>query len=133
MSIKGKVLNTKQCEVFVRGKFTQIINSKTDVRAKSTLEFVHIDLAGTIEPDSREGCKYALSFTDYYSSVGFVYFLKHKRYSVIDVESTERFWADMAPYKKITCIGSDNSTEFTGQAYHGLHCRKSIRHEMPAP
>lgn len=73
MSIKSKKASkSMQCEVCVQGKFTQSRNRKPDVRAKSALELVHTDLAGPIDPESREGYRYALSFTDDYSSAVFV-------------------------------------------------------------
>ena len=65
-----------------------------------------------IDPQSREGFKYALSFTDDYSSAVFVYFLKNKSDTV---QATERFLADTAPYGKVKRIRSDNGTEFTGK------------------
>ena len=66
MSIKGKAPKSMHCEVCVQGKFTQSRNRKPDVRAKSALELVHTDLAGPIDTKSREGYRYALSFTDDY-------------------------------------------------------------------
>lgn len=39
---------------------------------------VHTDLAGAADPESIDGYRFALSFTDDYSSGMFVYFLKHK-------------------------------------------------------
>lgn len=94
MSIKGKA-KSMQCEVCVQGKFTQNRNRKPDAKAKSALQLVHTDLAGPIDPESREGYRYALSFTDDHSSAVFVYFLKHKSDTVV---ATERFLADIAPY-----------------------------------
>lgn len=66
------------CEVCTQGKFTQSRNRKPYARAKSALELVHTDLAGPIDPEFKEGYRYALSFTDDYSSEVFVYCLKHK-------------------------------------------------------
>ena len=92
-------------------------NRKPDARAKAALELVHTDLAGPIDPESRDGYRFALSFTDDYSSAVFVYFLKHKSDTV---QATEKFLADTAPYGKIKCIRSDNGTEFTGKDYQAL-------------
>jgi len=94
------------------------------------LELDYTELAGPIDPESREGYRYALSFTDDYSSAVFVSCLKHKSDTV---EAIERFLADTAPYGKVKCIRSDNGTEFTGQGYQALLCRNRIRHETSAP
>lgn len=123
MSIKGKA----GC---VQGKFTQSRNRKSDVRAESALELLHADLACAIHPEPREGYRCALSFTDDYSSAGRVYFLKHKSDTV---DTTERILADVTPYGNVTCIRSDNGTEFTGQDYQALLHRNRIRHETSAP
>lgn len=92
---------------------------------------IHTDLAGPIDPASRDGHKYALSFTDDYSSAVFVYFLKNKSDTVT---ATEKFLADMAgSIWKVKCIRSDNGTEFTGREYQALLSRNRIRHETSAP
>lgn len=57
------------------------------------LELVHTDLAGPIEPESIDGHKYAMSFTDDYTSAVFVYFLKSKSDVV---QAMEKFVADTA-------------------------------------
>lgn len=53
----------------------QTRNREPDVRAKVALEFVHTDLAGPIDPVSINDYRYAVSFTDDYSSAVFLYFL----------------------------------------------------------
>ena len=124
--VRGKASKSMTCEVCTQGKFTQSRNRKPDVRAKSALELVHTDLAGPIDPESKEGYRYVVSFTDDYSGAVFVYCLKHKSDTV---EATGRFLADTAPYGKVKCIRSDNGTEFTGQGYQALLRRNRIRHE----
>lgn len=92
-----------------------------------------MDLAGPIDPVSKDGHKYALSFTDDYSSAVFVYFLKNKSDTV---QATEKLIADVAPYGKIKCMRSDNGTEYTCREalmHQALMCRKGIRHETSAP
>ena len=119
-----------KCEVCTQGKFVQTRNRGPDVRAEAPLDMVHTDLAGPIDPVSKDGHKYALSFTDDYSSAVFVYFLKHKSDTV---QATEKFIADVAPYGKIKCMRSDNGTEYTCKEYQALMCRMGIRHETSAP
>ncbi len=87
-------------------------------------------MAGPIHPESRDGHKYALSFTDDFSSTVFVYFLRNKSDTL---HATERFLADIAPYGKVKCFRSDNGTEFTGKGYQALLIKHGIRHETSAP
>lgn len=76
MTINDK--SVLQCNICLEGKFVQTRSRESDVRAKAALDLVHTDLAGPIDPTSKDGHKYAISFTDDYSSAVFVYFLKNK-------------------------------------------------------
>lgn len=127
MSRKEKETSSR-CEVCIQGKSVQTRNRGPDARAKAPL--IHNDLAGPIDPMSKDGHKYALSFTDDYSCAFFVYFLKHKSDTV---QATEKIIADMAPYGKIKCMRSDNGTEYTCREYQALMRRIGIRHETSAP
>ncbi len=89
-------------------------NRGPGARAKVALEMVHTDLSGPLDPMSRDGHRYALSYTDDYSSAVFVYFLQKKSDTVT---ATEKCLADIAPYGKVKCIRSDNGTEFTSREY----------------
>lgn len=84
-------------------------NRNPVARATKPLELVHIDLAGPIDPASREGFRYSIAFTDDYSGATFVYFLKNKSETVA---ATKKFLADTAPYGEVKCIGSDHGGEF---------------------
>lgn len=130
MKIKGIINKSPSCEVCTQGKFIHTRNRKPDVRAKRPLELVHTDLAGPINPESREGYKYVLLFTDDFSSAVFVYALKSKSDTL---QATERFLADMAPYGRIQRLRSDNGTEFTAKHFKNLLVKNGIRHETSAP
>ena len=73
--IGNKDFNCDECSL---GKMTQFRNRYPDERAKSTLQLVHCDLAGPIDPIAREGFRYAITFVDDYSGIIMVYFLKQK-------------------------------------------------------
>ncbi len=131
LSIRGKPNKTApHCEVCTQGKPIQTRNRDPDVRAKSALELVHTDIAGPIDPESRDGHRFALSFTDDFPSVVFVYFLKQKSGTV---QAREKFLADTAPYGKVKRIRSDNGAELVGKAYQTLLRKNGIKHETSAP
>lgn len=131
MKVKGKIDKSNlNCEVCTQGKFVQSRNREQDTRAKAALELVHTDLAGPIDPEAKDGFRYALAFTDDYSGAVFVYFLKAKSDTV---KATEKFLADIAPYGTIKCIRSDNGTEFTAKEFQSLLSKNCIRHETSAP
>lgn len=74
-------------------------NRNPDARATKPLELVHTDLAGPIDPASREDFRYSIAFTDDYSGAIFVYFLKNKSYTVAK------------------CIRLDNGGEFISKGF----------------
>lgn len=82
-------------------------NREPDTGAKAAL--VYTDLAGPIDPEAKDGFKYALAFTDDYSGAVFMYFLKAKSDTV---NGTEIFIVDTAPYGRKKCVRSDYGTEF---------------------
>ena len=129
MSISNKK-KVSDCEVCTLGKMTNVRNRDPDPRAKAPLELVHADLAGPVTPESDEGYKYALALTDDYSGATFTYLLKNKSDTL---NATERFLADSSPYGKVTCLRSDNGSEFTSHAYKSLLVKNKIKHETSAP
>jgi hypothetical protein len=111
--VKGmKITDHKEpeCEVCTPGKMCQTRSREPDQRAKAPLEFVHCDLVGPIEPTSKDGFKYALSFVDDFTGINMVYFLKQKSDTT---EATEKYIADIAPYGKIKRLRSDNDLRFS--------------------
>ncbi|KAL6461003.1 hypothetical protein MHYP_G00309690 [Metynnis hypsauchen] len=130
MKIKGKTNRPNQCEICLEGKFTQSRNRQSDVRAKEPLELVHTDLGCPIAPESFEGYKYAITFTDDFSGAIYVYFLRNKNKAV---EATKQFLADTAPYGKVKRLRSDNGTEFVSEEYQSLLRDNAIKHERSAP
>ena len=57
-------------------------------------KFLHNDLAGPIKPRAKEGYKYVLNFTDDYSGLTMLYFLKHKSNTLL---ATTKYLADIVP------------------------------------
>ena len=120
----------QDCNVCIEGKMTQRRNRNPDACATAPLELVHTDLAGPIDPISREGFRYSIAFTDDYSGAVFVYFLKSKSDTVA---ATQKFLADTAPYGEVKCIRSDNGSEFISQKFESLLEKNKIKHEKSAP
>lgn len=119
-----------ECDICIQGKMTNDRSRTERTRAQRPLELVHTDLTGKITPSSTEGFNYAITFTDDFSGVMFVYFLKNKTETV---RATERFIADSAPYGKVLCVRSDNGTEYTSHKFKTLLRERGIKHEMSAP
>ena len=74
-----KISNIRFCEACVYGKHNR--NSFPTVcawRTSKCLELVHVDLCGPMSVESFGGSKYFLMFTDDYSRMSWLYFLKFK-------------------------------------------------------
>ena len=83
MKIKEKIGTLNQdCEICIQGIFSQGRNKQSDWRATSIFELVQTDLAGPKDPININGHRYAITFTDDFSSAVFVYFLKSKNDTV---------------------------------------------------
>ena len=146
--VKGMDINDKsdfQCETCILSKHTNSINKHPDCRATSSFELIHTDLAGPREPVAKDGYRYAIIFTDYFSGCMFTYFLKTKSDSV---QATKKFLADIAPYGKIKTLSfhqdifpsgevvkihSDNGGEFISKEFKYLLLNHKVRHELTSP
>ena len=118
------------CDICTLGKMPEFRNRTPDSRAKVPFELVHTDLAGPIHPTSKEGHNYAQVFIDDFSSVQMIYFLKRKSNAL---QATKMFLADIAPYRRVLRLRSDNGTEFTSNDFKSLMIENQIRQEFSAP
>lgn len=133
------------CETCVMAKQPNVRNRDPDVRATEPFELVHTDLSGPIDPIAKDGFRYAIVFTDDYSSNMFTYFLREKSDAT---RATEKFLADITPYGKVKTLSfhedifpsgeikrvrSDNGGEFTSQEFGDLLTKNKIKHEKSAP
>ena len=76
MRIQDKDIKPSECKVYLQGKTTNDRDKTPRVLSTKPLELVHTDLAGPINQASSEGFRYAISVTDDYSGIIFIYFLK---------------------------------------------------------
>ena len=128
MKITSK--NDFQCKVCIESKMTENRSRIPDKRAEKPLQFVHCDLAGPVETESKEGFKYAVVFVDDYSSVNIVYCIKKKSDTPL---AFEKFLADTSPYGTVERLRSDNGTEFTSSDFQDIILKNKIKHEFSAP
>ena len=128
MKITNHEMN--DCTVCIQGKMTDTRSRIPDSRANAPFEFVHCDLAGPVTPIAREGFRYAICFTDDYTSLVTVYFLKSKDDTV---EATKKFLADIAPFGNVKRLRSDNGGEFISKEFKQLMLDHKIKHETSSP
>jgi GAG-pre-integrase domain len=73
------------CKFCLRGKMTKVHFSKKGERTSDLLALIHTDVCGPMSTYIRNGDHYFITFTDDYSSYGYVYLMRHKS------ESFEKF------------------------------------------
>ena len=111
--VKGMKMSGDQhgeCSICNQSKMCQSRNREPDERAKVPLEFVHCDLACTIDPIARGDFKYTLCFVDDFTGIHMIYFLKRKSDTF---EAMQQFLANSAPCGIVKHIRSHNGGEFT--------------------
>ncbi|CAI5734635.1 unnamed protein product [Peronospora farinosa] len=118
------------CDGCARGKMTNSPFSHTsgsEVKTSRPLEVVHTDLMGPMNPKSKGGALYVLTFIDDYSRFVYVYLLAAKS------QVFERFKAFRAMVEKqtdckIKCIRSDNGGEYTNHRFNNYY---EVKVEVP--
>ncbi|GJY07196.1 retrotransposon protein, putative, ty1-copia subclass [Tanacetum coccineum] len=68
----------EKCVLCMSGKMVRKPYTHQVERAKDLLGLIHIDVCGPFKSTSRQGANYFITFTDDFSSYGYVYLLKHK-------------------------------------------------------
>ncbi|CAI5715318.1 unnamed protein product [Peronospora farinosa] len=119
------------CDGCARGKMTNSPFSHTsgsEVKTSRPLEVVHTDLMGPMNPKSKGGALYVLTFINDYSRFVYVYLLAAKS------QVLERFKAFRAMVKKqtnckIKCIRSDNGGEYTNHRFNKYCADLGIIHQ----
>ncbi|XP_067949474.1 uncharacterized protein [Watersipora subatra] len=86
--------------------------------------------AGPINPTSKDGQKYIISFIDEYSSMLFLYFLRSKEESH---RALKRFLSDVTPIGNVQEIHSDNGGEYTGTEFQNVLLDNKIKFTSTAP
>lgn len=101
-------------------------------RASDCLELVHADLCGPMKTESLGGSRYFLLFTDDFSRMSWVYFLKMKSEAF---ENFRKFkvMVEKQSGKILKCLRTDRGGEFTSREFVDFCDENGIRRELTAP
>ena len=113
----------------IQRKMSNDRNKTLDHKATKILTLIHSDLAGPIQ-SLRKDYRYVLNFINDYSGLIMLYFLKHKSDTLL---STKKYLVDIAPYSHVTCLQTDNGTEFTSETFQQLLMDNQIKHQKSGP
>ena len=95
-------------------------------RASRTLDFVHTDILGPIDPLAEDGHRYAIVFVDNFSRYLKIYFMKTRDEAT---EKMERFPADIGVPQTLV---SDGAGEYIGHVFRRVCWKQKIRLETSA-
>lgn len=130
-NLNNKDLNF--CEPCVEGKQHRLSFSEvTESRTKRPLELIHSDVCGPITPTAYNNNRYVVSFIDDFTHFAVIYLIKSKD------EVLDKFieFAEMSSThfeKRISCLRSDNGTEYTSNAFKKYCREKGIRQKYTVP
>lgn len=142
MGLEGARLKTQpkrsdrkiiSCEACILGKHARVPTPLSNrVRAEVVGQRVHVDICGPIGVDTITGQKYFILFKDEHSNYRFIYFMKSRE------EAYDHFLKCVARFRAetlqvVTCIVSDNGSEFTSNRMQTFFREKGIIHETSAP
>ncbi|KAI3721795.1 hypothetical protein L2E82_32813 [Cichorium intybus] len=123
----------KVCESCMAGKQSRkSFPVEKAKRADDILEIVHADLWGPMRTESLAGSKYFLLFTDDFSRMSWVYFLKYKSESF---EYFRKFKAlvEKQSGKALKVLRTDRGGEFTSKEFDAFCDEQGIKRQLTAP
>lgn len=101
-------------------------------RAKKPLELMHTDVKGKLNPTSRGGAKYFITFIDDYSRSTKVYFLKTKD-EAFDAMVSSKNMAEIQLNSKLRMMRSDNGGEYRSADFDNFLKENGIRRQLTIP
>ena len=123
------------CSGCVRGKMATSPFSHpsgSDVKTRVPFYLVHSDVMGPIEPVSKGGSKYIVTFIDNHSRMVFVYPIKAKS-EVFEKFKMLKAQVETQYDSKIRCIRSDNGGEYISKRFNQYCANQGIAHQISAP
>ncbi|DAZ99706.1 TPA: hypothetical protein N0F65_000884 [Lagenidium giganteum] len=123
------------CEVCARGKMTVkpfAHGSGSAVKTAKKLELVHSDVMGPMNPASRGGARYVVTFIDDFSRFTVAYCIKSKS-EVLRCFREYKQLVENQVGSSIKCIRTDNGGEYTSKTFREYCSRSGIVHQTSAP
>jgi len=128
-----KVGDLELCEACIFGKQSRkSFPVGKSWRASSCLELVHADLCGPMKIESLGGSRYFLLFTDDYSRMSWVYFLKFKSEAFENFKKFKALVEKQSGYN-IKALRTDRGGEFLSDDFNLFCDENGIRRELTSP
>jgi len=128
-----KVENLDFCESCVYGKQSKkCFPISKSWRASVCLELVHADLCGPMSVESLGGSRYFLLFTDDYSHMSWIYFLKFKSETFDNFKKFKSF-VERQSGCRLKTLRTDKGGEFMSKEFSSFCEENGIHRELIAP
>ncbi|UYV82166.1 hypothetical protein LAZ67_21001203 [Cordylochernes scorpioides] len=131
----GEKRSDNQCTVCMESKMKKLpfsISSNKDKRASYPLELIHSDVVGPINPRSKGGSNYFVTFIDDFSHYTVVYFMKNKN-KVLEKFKEYKNFVENFHERRIKTLRSDNGKEYCNSAFDWLLTKNGIRRQLSVP
>ncbi|UYV74740.1 hypothetical protein LAZ67_12000761 [Cordylochernes scorpioides] len=103
-----------------------------DKRASYPLELIHSDVVGPINPRSKGGSNYFVTFIDDFSHYTAVYFMKNKN-EVLEKFKEYKNFVENFHERRIKTLRSDNGKEYCNSEFDWLLIKNGIRRQLSVP
>lgn len=120
------------CEACIMSKQARSPFNSVRTRAIRPLEIVHTDVCGPVEPNTHDGKKYFVTFTDDYTNFTMVYLLKGK-YEVFEIVKQYTAEVEAKWNLKIHKLRCDNGGEYSSNIFQDWCKNKGIIVEYTVP
>lgn len=124
--------NVNTCTHCLEGKQARLPFKNVGSRATKPLELIHSDLCGPMEHKSHGGMKYFITFTDDFTRMTHVYFLKDKM-NILEVFKDFKSKVENELNLKIKKIRTDNGKEYCNYNFNNYLTLHGIVHQTSTP
>lgn len=124
--------NEISCIHCFEGKHSRMPFKNVGSRAVRPLELIHSDLCGPMENLSYGGMKYFITFTDDFTRMIHVYFLKDKM-NVLETFKDFKSRVENELNYKIKILRTDNGTEYCNYNFENFLSKHGIVHQTSTP
>ncbi|UYV70601.1 hypothetical protein LAZ67_7003642 [Cordylochernes scorpioides] len=131
----GEKRSDNQCTVCMESKMKKLpfsISSNKDKRASYPLELIHSDVVGPINPRSKRGSNYFVTFIDDFSHYTVVYFIKNKN-EVLEKFKEYKNFVENFHERRIKTLRFDNGKEYCNSDFDWLLIKNGIRRQLSVP
>lgn len=121
-----------QCEVCIKGKMSRCPFPKEATKSTKPLELVHSDVVGPIEPTTKGGSRYLITFLDDFSRYAIIFAMKTKCEALSKFKEYKSIVENFHNIK-IKSLRTDNGREYRNEEFANYLIKKGITRQLTVP